>query len=72
MAMQPAAVAADTAVTADTASAADAVPTAGVLDFNAQCFADTPRAVTKMSRLWPESPDVLAFDAQSSPTRCRP
>ena len=36
---------------------------AGVLDFNAQGFANT---------LQPEILDVLAFDAQSSPTRCRP
>ena len=72
MVMQPAAVAADTAVAADAASAADTVPTAGVLDFNAQSFANTPRAMTKTSRLLPEILNVLAFDAQSSPTRCRP
>ena len=39
---------------------------------DAQSFANTPRAMTKTSRLLPEILDVLAFDVQSSPTSCRP
>ena len=54
------------------AQIADGELTAGVLDFDAQSFANTPRAMTKTSRLLPAILDVLAFDVQSSPTRCRP
>ena len=43
-----------------------------MLDFDVQSFANMLRAMTKTSKPLPEILDVLDFDAQSSPTRCRP